>query len=81
MLIRLLEIENEEIVSMILESLIIFTEYAEDLYQIKTEFKLKLIQNSLIDKLNSCLKNKNSINHQKAEFLINILENEDFTYQ
>jgi len=68
LLIKSLEIENEEILAMILETLIIFTEYAESFFQINTEFKIKFIQNDLAEKLNSCvINNKNPEIIKKAE--------------
>ncbi len=81
LLIKSLEIENEEILAMILETLIIFTEYAESFFQINTEFKIKFIQNDLAEKLNSCVINKkNPEIIKKAEILLHIIELENCTY-
>ena len=57
-----------------------FTEFAEDLFQINTEFKLKFIQNNLQDKLNKCLNKNNQEVQRRAETLLNIIEYENFTY-
>ena len=81
LLIKSLEIENEEILAMVLETLIIFTEYAENFFQINTEFKIKFIQNDLVEKLNNCVINKkNPEIIKKAEILLHLIELENCTY-
>lgn len=81
LLIKSLEIENEEILAMVIETLIIFTEFAEDFFQINTEFKIKFIQNDISGKLNNCvINNKNPGVIKKAEILLHIIENENYTY-
>jgi len=81
LLIKSLEIENEEILAMVLETLIIFTEYAENFFQINTEFKIKFIQNDLFEKLNNCVINKkNPEIIKKAEILLHLIELENCTY-
>ena len=80
-MVNSLKIDNHDIINLILETLIVFCCYAEDICQFNDEFKIKFQQNGLMDKLYSFSTHKNSLILEKTDKLLKILENENNIYE